>query len=37
MRSIAMLNQGAAATESGICLECLKAAAAAGSSTIPRG
>ncbi|HET7863579.1 MAG TPA: hypothetical protein VFL86_04155 [Burkholderiaceae bacterium] len=37
MRSIAMPHQGAAATESVICLECLKAAAAAGSSFIPRG
>lgn len=36
MRSVAMPNQGAAATDSGICLDCLKAAAAAGSATVVR-
>jgi hypothetical protein len=37
IRSVVMPNQGAAATDSGICLDCLKAAAAAGSTTVPRG
>jgi hypothetical protein len=36
MRSVAMPHQGAAATDSDICLDCLKAAAAAGSATVAR-
>jgi hypothetical protein len=36
IRSVVMPNQGAAATDSGICLDCLKAAAAAGSATVAR-
>ncbi len=37
LRSVAQPNQGAAASDSGICLDCLKAAAAAGSATVVRG